>query len=87
MAITAKPKQTSTPGVDVDALINRGGSVAAPEKTKNEDLSETVQKVLLRVPGDILKSMDAQIKARRVPTSRNQWILEAIVAQVEKDGQ
>jgi hypothetical protein len=80
MAIARKPKgKSQRPGpVDVEALIRKGGGVAG-EKGKNG-----VVPVLLRIPSEILDKVDLSVKARRIPTPRQTWILEAIV---EKLGQ
>jgi hypothetical protein len=84
MAITAKPQKQSTPAVDIDQLINRGGSVASPQSEQGRDEPE-VKSVLLRVPTDILEIVDSQIKNRRPRISRHQWILESIVQRTERD--
>ena len=57
------------------------------DERETEHPGEQIKPVLLRVPTDILKSMDAQIKARRIKVSRNQWILEAICQRMERDAQ
>jgi hypothetical protein len=84
MAITAKPSKASTPVVDVDALINKGGSVAAPGEQGREETE--IKTVLLRVPIDILTSVDAQLKSRRPRVPRNTWILEAMLQRIEREG-
>ncbi len=93
MAITAKPQKPSTPSVDVEALINKGGSVAAPlasnenavaDSAPQSDESET-KAVLLRIPADILQTVDAQIKDKRPRVPRHTWILEAMLQRIERD--
>jgi hypothetical protein len=88
MAITRKPKKTeeeSKPSkkkkaVDVAALINKGGSaVQAVEKSEEKP-------VIQRIPEDVLKRVDEAVAGRRVKTSRNTWINEAILDLLEKEG-
>ena len=91
MAITAKPQKPSTPSVDVEALINKGGSVAAPAAAQDDGVksvvpdSDETKSVLLRVPLDILQTVDAQIKGKRPRVPRHTWILEAMLQRIERD--
>lgn len=93
MAITRKPKPARSAGpVDVEALINKGGSVAHPASgsTVSPAVSPAVSPVvpvILRLPPGILGQIDEAVKARPVKMPRHTWILEAIVeklAQHEK---
>ena len=84
MAISRKPKKEPTAGatqVNVAALINKGGSVAVAE----DDLDKE-QGFPLRVPKKTFIRVDEALKARRVRTSRNTWINEAILDLLEKEG-
>jgi len=84
MAITRKPKQssgTATKPVDVDALINKGGSVAG----KNGEHGKDAVPVILRVPEDILQRVDASVQARRIKTPRHTWLLEAVLEKLERE--
>lgn len=84
MAISRKPKKENTPSstqVSVSALINKGGSVAVTDG----DL-EKEQAFPLRVRKKTFLRVDAALKARRVRTSRNTWINEAILDLLEKEG-
>jgi hypothetical protein len=83
MAITRKPKQSSGAGksVDVEALINKGGSVAG----KNGGQGKDTVPVILRVPEDILQKVDASVQARRIKTPRHTWLLEAILEKLERE--
>ncbi len=88
MAITRKPQKTiedkpikAKKAVDVAALINKGGSAVQGNTGKNEE-----KPVIQRVPEDILKRVDEAVGARRVKTSRNTWINEAILDLLEKEG-
>jgi hypothetical protein len=85
MAITRKPKPSAAEGhVDVEALINKGGSIAKPEAAPGPDPESTLR-VPLRIPLDIVGEVDDSCRARRVRTSRNHWILEAIVEKLERE--
>jgi hypothetical protein len=89
MAITRKPKKTTEEtkpekkkkSVDVAALINKGGSAVQTAAEKNEE-----KPVIQRIPEDILKRVDEAVAGRRVKTSRNTWINEAILDLLEKEG-
>ena len=89
MAITRKPQKTveepkaakKKKVVDVAALINKGGS-AVQSATKNNEEKPVIQ----RIPEDILKRVDDAVSGRRLKTSRNTWINEAILNFLEKEG-
>lgn len=84
MAISRKPKQsssTATKRVDVDALINKGGSVGG----KNGGQEKGTVPVILRVPEDILEKVDANVQARRIKTPRHTWLLEAVLEKLERE--
>lgn len=80
MAITRKPRRSPAPAVDVEALINRGGS---PTGTESESTKPTP--ILLRVPLDMLQRIDANLKTRPVRVPRHTWILEAIYEKLNRD--
>ena len=86
MAITRKPKKEleekqikTKKSVDVAALINKGGSTVQ-SADKDEE-----QPVILRIPKASLKRVDEAVSARRVKTSRNTWIIEAILDKLEAE--
>ncbi len=84
MAISRKPKQSSgtvAKRVDVDALINKGGSVGG----KNGGQETGTVPVILRVPEDILGKVDASVQARRIKTPRHTWLLEAVLEKLERE--
>jgi len=78
MAITRKPK--SNPNVDVDTLINKGGSVVKVETPKPK-----VMPVALRIPTDILERLEHVLASRPVRLPRHTWILEAIVEKLDRE--
>lgn len=84
MAISRKPKQSSSTvakHVDVNALINKGGSVGG----KNGGQERDTVPVILRVPEDILEKVDASVQARRIKTPRHTWLLEAVLEKLERE--
>lgn len=88
MAITTKPKRNTNPppDVDVDALINKGGSVAtSAAPTLNEPDDDKIVAVLVRIPKSVLDTIDAQRKGKKVRVPRNTWIMEAIVERLEQE--
>lgn len=83
MAIARKPKKTETgSSVDVDALINKGGSVAQI----NQPAALPAEKqVALRIPLNMLGGIDSSLKKRTVRIPRHTWILEAIAEKLERE--
>jgi hypothetical protein len=81
MTIARKPKPTAP--IDVDALINKGGTVAgqAPE-------SQGVAKpsaVVVRIPSDMLDGIELARAARAVRIPRHTWLLEAIAEKLARE--
>jgi hypothetical protein len=86
MAIARKPKQKSeTPQVDVDALINKGGSIAKPNEPTSPNDINTEKQVALRIPATMLNHIDNILKQRAIRTPRHTWILEAIAEKLERE--
>jgi hypothetical protein len=79
-----KPPAVAASSVDVDALIDKGGSVAMRDAASGSD-PEKMVRVALRIPSNLVDEVDDSCRARRVPTSRNHWILEAIVEKLERE--
>lgn len=74
MAITKKPgaPTTSTPKVDVDELIAKGGSVPKDAEGKRYFF------VQLRLEKDLIARIDRARNSRTVKVPRHTWLLEAI---------
>jgi len=81
MAITRKPKPITTGPIDVDALINKGGS----QPRSGLPTEDTSVAVVLRIPANILKRVDAAVKARPIRTPRHTWLLEAIHEKLQSE--
>ena len=86
MAVTRRPKAidpAATPSVDVDALINRGGSVGG--QAKADELSAKTFPVNLRIPGHVLERIDRAVEARKVRTPRHTWLMEAVLEKLDRE--
>ena len=86
MAITRKPKAAEShqaSGVDVDALINKGGSVARTAAAEKD--GKDMERVNIRMPTDFLQQIDAAVKRRRIKTARHTWILEALAEKLDRE--
>jgi hypothetical protein len=79
MAIARKPNRAA-PAVDVDALIQRGGT---PGKTAGDEARTTP--ILLRLPAGLLERLDAALKDRPIRQPRHTWILEAIYEKLTRE--
>ena len=85
MAISQKPKATPKEAtVDVDELINKGGSVAsaAPAVKARKNPSA----VNLHVPDNLIERVDTAVKSRTLKTPRHTWLLEAVLEKLQKEG-
>lgn len=86
MAITRKPAAVRpSSSIDVDDLINRGGST--PARQAEPIASDAIVPVILRLPGSMLKSIDKAVKSRPVRIPRHTWLLEAIYEKLSRDNQ
>jgi predicted HicB family RNase H-like nuclease len=65
--------------LEVDQVINRGGSSPSASDNKKERIFN------LRVPDELVVKVDALRKKRTGQVSRNTWILEAIEDKIEKE--
>ncbi len=86
MAIARKPKAAEShqvTAVDVDALINKGGSVARAVEIAPD--GEDIVRVNVRVPSDFLQQIDDAVKRRRIKTARHTWILEALAEKLDRE--
>ena len=87
--ISKKPKTTALSEKDIDALIQKGGEVPkdeAPAKPKKRS-KKKVEKipVQLRLPSDLISTIDDLIDNRVVRVSRHAWFLEAIAEKIKKE--
>jgi hypothetical protein len=82
MAIARKPSRSPAPAVDVEALINRGGS---PTGAPPPEAPSKTTPILLRIPADIMDRLDTALKSRPVKLPRHTWILEAIHEKLTRE--
>jgi len=88
MAISRRPKPTlvvSAPAVDVDALINKGGSVARSVADPAPPAISKPAPVVLRLPPDVLTRIDQAVEARLVKVPRHTWLMEAVIEKLERE--
>ena len=87
MAVARKPKpQTpSSAAVDIDALINKGGSIASSTSGSGEASDQSPVQVNLRVPPALLRQIDQALGARPFKTPRQTWILEAVLEKLKRE--
>lgn len=77
MPIAKKPIQDEEKSESqINAVISKGGSVAKTDKAGN-------QKILIRIPNDLLDRIETSLSSRPLKTPRNTWILEAILEKLE----
>jgi len=79
-----KPAAAAAPGIDVNALINKGGSVARQDVKAEADENAT-SPVVLRVPNRLLKRIDQALLSRPLKTPRHTWLLEAVLEKLERE--
>ncbi|MCH7566507.1 MAG: hypothetical protein E2O74_00535 [Chloroflexi bacterium] len=84
MAIGRKATKQKTQDVDIDALIEKGGSHAGDGDTSPLD---DVQKITVRLPKDLVRRIDEAIKQRPISISRNQWLAEAAYEALKGRGE
>lgn len=85
MAIARKPKanEKQVKEQNINALINKGGSVAE-DGGENEVKQSGGKPILIRIPAEALKRIDEIVSAKRIKTPRHTWLLEAIFEKLEK---
>lgn len=85
MAIARKPKANEKQANEqnINALINKGGSVA--EEGKGSGAEQAGGKpILIRIPVEALKKIDEIVGAKKIKMPRHTWLLEAIFEKLEK---
>ena len=82
MGVTPKPKPSKpAAAVDIEALINKGGSVSEPAGAGKAETTA----VVLRVPAALLQKVDAAVKARPLKIPRHTWMLEALLEKLSRE--
>lgn len=85
MAIVRKPMRSGPQSgvVDVEALINKGGSAPVRESSKPSQSGTTP--IILRLPTELLQQVDSLLKNRPVRLPRHTWILEAVYEKMKRE--
>jgi hypothetical protein len=87
VAISRKPKSPSDDSngvVDVEALINKGGSIASSPPAAPAKTAETVT-INLRMPIPLVERIDVVLKSYPIKKPRHTWLLEAVIEKLEKE--
>jgi predicted HicB family RNase H-like nuclease len=93
--IAPRPDIDNAPMKDEEllAFVKQGGVSAAEQQLEKPVRGKAAKKApkrrigrTLRIPEAIHARIDVAIEARTLPISDNNWILEAIVEKLEKEG-
>ena len=86
MAVSRKAtgSQKAREPVDVNELINKGGSVAKSGKSKTSSGRE-IQAVNLKIPKDVLAQIDELVEQRPIHTPRHTWLMEAVFEKLNRE--
>lgn len=90
MAISRKPTRAISPGggVDVEALINKGGSAPSREiEHPDAPHSAATAPIVLRLPTPLLAQVDSIIKARPIRIPRHTWLVEAVYEKIQRENE
>ena len=86
MALRRRPKSESTSFSvterEIEALIDKGGSVTPGYKGGRETKLQLVQ---LRLPRTLVQRIDQARQRRLVAPSRHAWLLEALLEKLETE--
>lgn len=88
MALRRRPKSESMNSAiterQIEALIDKGGSVPPGQQGARETKPQLVQ---LRLPRTLVQRIDRARKRRLVAPSRHSWLLEALLEKLEVEEQ
>ena len=86
MALRRRPESESMKSAaterQIEALIDKGGSVAPGRKGAKKTKPQLVQ---LRLPRTLVQRIDLARKRRLVAPSRHAWLLEALLEKLESE--
>jgi hypothetical protein len=71
------------PEREIEALIAKGGSVAAPAPPP---AAPGVKMVPVRIETGLLARIDRAVQAQPIKIPRNTWVLQAILEKLARDG-
>lgn len=83
MAVTRKPRVV--PERAIEALIAKGGSVAAPASPAAPP-TPGVKMVPVRIDTTLLARIDRAVQAQPIKIPRNTWVLQAMLEKLARDG-
>ena len=81
MAVTRKPR--IVPENEIEALIAKGGSVAAPASPPPAPGAKLVP---VRMDATLLARIDRAVQAQPIKIPRNTWVLQAMLEKLARDG-
>ena len=87
MAVTRKPKDEQAPEGPLQddpgfqQYLRKGGSAAKPQPEAPKDIRFT-----LHIPGPLCQELDRVRQGRPLKISRHQWVLEAILEKIQREG-
>ena len=87
MAVTRKPKDEQVPEGPLQddpafqQYLRKGGSAAKPQQETPKDVRFT-----LHIPGPLCQDLDQLRETRPLKISRHQWVLEAILEKIQREG-
>ena len=87
MSVSRKLKDPTAKGeaskdaAEFQAYLDQGGSVASGKQPSSKPVRFT-----LSIPGSLCHQLDQLREALPLKTSRHQWVLEAIVEKIARDG-
>ena len=87
MAVTRKSKDEQAPEGPLQddpafqQYLRKGGSAAKPQQDTPKDVRFT-----LHIPGLLCQDLDQLREARPLKISRHQWVLEAILEKIQREG-
>lgn len=90
MVIARKPKPSEMQAREqsINALINKGGSIAEDMEDGGGNTKQMEDKpILIRIPAEVVKKIDEIVSARKIKTPRHTWLLEAVFEKLEKDSE
>lgn len=61
-----------------------GKALGRPRKVRQPDEADTL-KFVMRIPPAISEELNRVVEGRKIPMSRNVWILEAIVERLDRE--
>ena len=86
MALRRKPaaesKNSTVTERQIDALIDKGGSVSPDREDGQETKPQLIQ---LRLPRTLVRRIDTTRRRSLVPPSRHAWLLEAVLEKLTNE--